>query len=88
MKGIVRNSHYYNIAHCSKVLQPGAVRLGTKGYTSESVTYQWYRNPDGSYAIILLNEGTTNTIINFVSGKVSLQCYIPARCIQSILWKE
>ena len=88
MKGIVRNSHYYNIAHCSKVLQPGAVRLGTQGYTSESVTYQWYRNPDGSYAIILLNEGTTNTIINFVSGKVSLQCYIPARCIQSLLWKE
>lgn len=88
LKGLTRNSHYYNIAHCSKVLQPGAVRLGTTGYSPVSVTYQWYRNPDGSYAVIMLNEGSDDILLNFVSGKAALQCRIPARSIQSILWEE
>ena len=88
LKGLTRNSHYYNIAHCSKVLQPGAVRLGTTGYSPVSVTYQWYRNPDGSYAVIMLNEGSDDILLNFVSGKAALQCRIPARSIQSIIWEE
>lgn len=87
-KALVRNSHFYDVAHCSKVLKPGAVRLGTTGYTTSSLTYQWYRNPDGSQALLLLNEGSSDVMVNFVSGKVSVPCKVPARAIQSILWKE
>ena len=87
LKGIVRNSQYYNVAHCSKVLQPGAVRLGTTGYKPDGVTYQWYRNPDGSYAVILLNEGS-DALMHFVTDKVSVKCRIPAKCIQSLVWAE
>ena len=87
-KSIIRNSHYYNVAHCSKVLQPGAVRLGTKGYETAGLTYQWYRNPDGSQALLLLNEGSSDTMVNFVSDKYSLACRVPAKAIQSIRWKE
>jgi glucosylceramidase len=87
LKGIVRNSQYYNVAHCSKVLQPGAVRLGTTGYKPDGVTYQWYRNPDGSYAVILLNEGS-DALMHFVTDKVSVKCRIPAKCIQSLVWTE
>ena len=68
-KTITYNSHYYNVAHCSKVLQPGAVRLGTKGYETSGLTYQWYRNPDGSQALLLLNENSTDAMVNFVTGK-------------------
>ena len=38
-KAVVRNSHYYNVAHCSKVLHPGAVRIGTSGYTTSGLSY-------------------------------------------------
>lgn len=88
LDALVRNSHYYNVAHCSKVLQPGAVRLGTSGYTSDGLTYQWYRNPDGSQAVILLNEGGSEVRVNFISSKVAVPCRVPARAIQSVLWKE
>ena len=88
LKGITRNSHYYNIAHCSKVLQPGAVRLGTKGHEAEGLTYQWYRNPDGSYALLLLNEGSADALVNFVTGKHSLACRVPPRAIQSVVWTD
>ena len=85
---LVRNSHYYNVAHCSKVLQPGAVRLGTSGYSTAGLTYQWYRNPDGSYALLLLNEGSSEALVNFVGAKAAVPCKVPAKAIQSILWKE
>ena len=88
LKSLVRNSHYYNVAHCSKVLQPGAVRLGTKGYETAGITYQWYRNPDGSQALVLLNEGNTEALVNFVSEKHSVSCKVPAKAIQSIIWAE
>ena len=87
LKGVVRNSHYYNVAHCSKVLAPGAVRLGTAGYTPDKVTYQWYRNPDGSYAVIALNEGEAAQI-NFVTDKVSVPCKLPAKSLASLTWNE
>ena len=87
-KSLVRNSHYYNVAHCSKVLQPGAVRLGTRGYETAGLTYQWYRNPDGSQALLLLNEGSSEALVNFVSQKYSVSCKVPPKAIQSIIWAE
>ena len=86
LKSIARNSHYYNVAHCSKVLQPGAVRLGTKGYSADGLTYQWYRNPDGSNALLLLNESGSEIRVNFVTGNASVACRIPAKSIQSVIW--
>ena len=87
LKGITRNSHYYDVAHCSKVLLPGAVRLGKKGYTPDNVTYEWFRNPDGSYAVLVLNQGS-DALLNLVTDKASVSCKLPAKSIQSITWKE
>ncbi len=76
------------MAHCSKVLQPGAVRLGTKGYTNRGLTYQWYRNPDGSYAFLLLNENQVEAKVVFTTDKKSITCKVPPQAVQSVLWKE
>lgn len=88
LKGITRNSHYYNVAHCSKVLQPGAVRLGTSGYSPSGLTYLWFRNPDGSQAVLFLNENSEQILVNLVTEKVSVPCKIPAKSIQSVIWSE
>lgn len=85
---LVRNSHYYNVAHCSKVLQPGAVRIGTSGYTTDGLSYLWFRNPDGSQAVLFLNESSEQVMVNLVSGKVSVPCKVPAKSIQSVIWTE
>jgi len=87
LKGITRNSHYYDVAHCSKVLQPGAVRLGTAGYVPDGVTYLWFRNPDGSYAALFLNRGG-DALMNLVSDKVSVKLHLAANSIQSVTWTE
>ncbi|MCR5710435.1 MAG: glucosylceramidase [Bacteroidales bacterium] len=87
-ESLTRNSQYYQVAHCSKVLQPGAVRLGTKGYTNRGLTYQWYRNPDGSYAVLLLNENSVEAKVVFSTGRHSVTCKVPPMAIQSVIWSE
>ncbi|MBR1538212.1 MAG: glucosylceramidase, partial [Bacteroidales bacterium] len=85
---ISRNSQDYNVAHCSKVLQPGAVRLGTKGYSNKGLTYLWFRNPDGSYAVLLLNENGVEAKVVFTTEAASVTCKIPPFAIQSVFWME
>ena len=70
------------------MLQPGAVRLGTSGHPGTGVSCQVYRNPDGSYAALLLNEGREDALVNLVTGKHSVGCRIPARAVQSVLWQD
>lgn len=88
LNSVVRNSHYYDVAHCSKVLQPGAVRLGTSGYSAAGLAYQLYRNPDGSYAALILNETGSDALLNFVTDNYAVACRIPPRAIQSVTWSE
>ena len=55
IKTIIRNSHYYIIAHLSSVVKPGAVRIGASGYADSNIMYSAFENPDGTYAFVLMN---------------------------------
>jgi len=88
LASIIRNSQYYQVVHCSKVLLPGAVRLGTKGYLPAGITCQVYLNPDGSYGALLLNENKNEVKLNLLIGKSSVSCSVPPMAIQSIVWNE
>ena len=81
-------THYYNIAHCSKVIEQGAVRIGTKGYTADGIQYMAFRNPDKSYGVIILNENSDDRQLVFVSDGHSVKCDIPAKAIVSLKWKD
>ena len=85
---VIRNSHYYDVAHCSRVLLPGAVRLGTSGFSTAGLTCQVYRNPDGTLAALLLNESGSDIMLNIVGEKLAVACRVPARSIQSVLWED
>lgn len=88
MKTTEKYTHYYNFAHCSKVIRPGAVRIGTAGYTAAGLSYQAYRNVDGSYGVIVLNENTSNHELVFATGSHSVKCTAPAKSIVSLKWKD
>jgi len=87
-KTIEPYSQYYNVAHCSKVIRPGATRIGTKGYTASGIQYQAYRNTDGSYGVIILNENSASQQLVFCSSKHSVKYTVPAKSIASISWKD
>ncbi|MCF0160295.1 MAG: glucosylceramidase, partial [Bacteroidaceae bacterium] len=66
---ITKNSHYYIIAHLSSVIKPDAVRIGTSGYTQEGLTYSAFKNPDGSFAVVMNNANPTSVKLAFNDGK-------------------
>lgn len=83
-----RRTHYYQIAHASKVVKPGAVRIGTSGFTKAGVSTMAFRNPDGSFAVLALNEGTTPTTVSFAGVKNTVKVQLAEGSITSIIWKE
>lgn len=84
----MRRTHYYQIAHASKVVRPGAVRIGSSGYTRSGLTYLTFLNPDGSYAALILNENSEAQQLSFMGAKHSIRHTVPAQSIVSLIWND
>lgn len=81
------NSHFYDLAQCSKVIRPGAVRIGTSGYTAAGLSYLAFRNTDGSTAFVALNNSDEErTVAVYETAERSFKYNIPAKTIASFRW--
>ena len=87
-KTINRNSHYYIIGHLASVVRPGAVRIGTEGYSAAGVTFSAFENPDGSYAVVLLNNTNENKEITINDGANRFNHNVPPESVVSYKWKK
>jgi len=87
-KTIRRNSHYYIIGHMSSVVKPGAVRIGTTGYTDSNLTYAAFKNTDGSYAFVITNHSGADSFIVLEDGKNNFGYTVPASSVVSYTWKK
>ena len=85
-KTITRNSHYFIISHLSSVVKPGAVRIGTSGYTNNELIYTAFKNKNGSYAFVILNKSTSAQKINLYDGVKSFVAEVPAKSVVSYQW--
>lgn len=52
----------------SSVVKPGAVRIGTTGYTANGITYSAFENTDGTYAFVLANNNADAKRITVSDG--------------------
>lgn len=84
---ITRNSHYYIIAHLSSVVKPGAVRIGTSGYTQTNMNYSAFRNADGTYALVINNNNNDAKRFVVDDGTHHFTVNIPAHSATSLSWK-
>lgn len=88
LKTVDRKSHWYDIVHASVAVKPGAVRIGTKGYTASGVTYLAFRNPDQSYGVLILNESASAQQFVFATDAHSVTVDVPAQAVVSATWKD
>ncbi|MDE5882621.1 MAG: glucosylceramidase, partial [Muribaculaceae bacterium] len=86
-KTIRRNSFYYIMAHMSTAVQPGAIRIGTSGYSPAGLTYSAFRNPDNSYALVLSNSKSEDMKATVDDGNRHFPVTVPANGIVSLSWK-
>ena len=75
---------YYTLAHFSKFIRPGAKRIGlTTSDTELLVTAA--KNPDGSIAVVLFNEGTKAKNFSLQLGDATVALNINEQAIQTIV---
>ncbi|MGL4993293.1 MAG: glycoside hydrolase family 30 protein [Bacteroidales bacterium] len=87
-KTIIRNSHYYIVSHLSAVVKPGAVRIGSGGYTDSNVDYSAFQNPDGSLALVLSNSNEQVKGITISDGVNHFYYEVPGRSVVSYRWNK
>lgn len=82
------NSSYYYIGHFSKYIMPGAVRIGREVRPGSAVLSAAFRNPDGSVAVVLMNESDHPCETGIGLGGEMLETSLPAHSIVTHVIKE
>ncbi|MDR0894756.1 MAG: glucosylceramidase [Prevotellaceae bacterium] len=85
---ITRNSHYYIISQLAAVVQPGATRIGTTGYTAADIMYAAFENLDGTYAFVLLNNSAEAKTCTVADATHHFAYNVPAKAVASFRWKK
>ena len=75
---------YYTLAHFSKFIRPGAKRIGLTVSDNELLVTA-ARNPDGSIAVVLFNEGMKTKSFSLQLGESTVALNINQQAIQTIV---
>lgn len=86
-KVIDKNSHYYTMAHLSKVIKPGSFRIKSEGKVSSNIHYSAFENPDKTYSIVALNDSGEPQNITVELGNKAFNLSAPATSVVSCIWK-
>ena len=85
---LLRKSHYYDIAHCSKVIDPDAARIESDRQLPRGVEMVAFVNPDGTFAAVGVNRAETERTVAVVGPKRTFDLVLPARSVASARWSE
>ncbi|WP_428388425.1 glycoside hydrolase family 30 beta sandwich domain-containing protein [Mucisphaera sp.] len=82
---ITREVEYYALAHASKFVQPGAVRIESSTFdgTLETVAFL---NPDGSEVLIALNPTQSNQTFTLDRDGDTFTYTLPRRAVATLTW--
>lgn len=80
------NVEYYVLGQLTKGVKPGAVRLGSTSYGPGRVESVAFRNPDGTTAVILHNNGASKQSATVVHAGRSLKVTLTGGSVQTLLW--
>ena len=88
-KTITKNSHWYNVAHASAVVKPGARLIEVSGFKFPAAfECQMFLNPDNTVGVLMLNGQTTSQQVIFVNDQFTVKYNVPAGSLVSLIWKE
>ena len=84
---VKKNSHYYDVAHLSKVIKPGAYRIKSSDLNISGLTYVAALNPDQSFGMVVLNEQTSSQHVTIDDGNHTFSYVLPPRSVVSFHWE-
>ncbi|MGH3165564.1 MAG: discoidin domain-containing protein, partial [Trebonia sp.] len=80
------NEDYYIWAQFSKFVQPGAVRIGSPDLESSDLPNIAFKNPNGSIALVVLNDASTPQTFGVNSGGRGFSYTLAANSIVTFTW--
>ena len=75
---------YYTMAHFSRYIRPGAKRIGY-ALSDDSLMATAAQNPDGSIALVILNQGEEAKNLTISLGERTTQINISAQALQTVV---
>ncbi|WP_018626880.1 glycoside hydrolase family 30 protein [Niabella aurantiaca] len=81
---VSRNVSYYIIAHASKFIPAGSLRIGSKG--AEGLHHVAFLRPDGKKALIVLNEAGTSYTFNVRYKNKRAPVTIAGKSVITAVW--
>ena len=77
---------YYALAHFSKFVRPGSLRMGTRG-TKSGVRCMAFKSPGGGFVTQLVNSRNEDVDVSIENQGRSLSLRLPAVSITTCVWK-
>jgi glucosylceramidase len=81
---VTRNPSYYIVAHASKFVRPGSVRIATNELPS--LPNVAFRTPGGRKVLIVLNDGRSAQTFGIRDGDHLLTSTLPAGAVGTYVW--
>lgn len=85
---VTRNVEYYAIAHFSKFVRPGALRISSTPFEGSSgLDHVAFVNADGSKVLVVSNAGSAPKTFVAKWDEAQLTYFIPATSVATIVWQ-
>ncbi|MGV8137915.1 MAG: glycoside hydrolase family 30 beta sandwich domain-containing protein [Mangrovibacterium sp.] len=81
-----KNVAWYIIAHASKFVRPGSVRIATN--MPDGLPNVGFKTPDGKKVLIVQNESETEKEVAIRVGDGNLQTRLPAQTVATYVWSR
>lgn len=80
---VTRNEEFYALAHASRFVHPGAVRVASA--STSSIDHVAFKHPtDGHIVVIAANSAATNVMLVVTGAPVPARIVMPARSVVTI----
>jgi glucosylceramidase len=90
-QNVTRNAEYYTLGHVTRFVRPGAVRIastsfGGTGWGDTEIMDVAFRNPDGSIALLVLNDNGAEQSFGVRAGGRSFSYTLPPHSVATFTW--
>jgi glucosylceramidase len=80
---VTRNLAYYAVAHASKFVRPGSVRIGSTSL--DALPNVAFHTPDGKNVLVVVNAGQSPQTFNIRNGKL-MTATLNAGAVATYIW--
>ena len=82
---VTRNRAFYTIAHASKFVRPGSVRIAST-CSGDAVAQVAFRRPDGRTVLLVANRSHTSQSFTILAHGLAASASLPAGAVATYVW--